>query len=228
MKKDLDEAPTLYVLKADQKTLDDNIDPNGTVRTWWANPLEPRDVVKTMKDDGTQLRDSDSVGVETYPVDWGTNIEWKGGINYNLAQNIDVMLMEGYISLIESCDVECQARGSGLTAVAQLNSISMGFICLNALFMFIGTWRYRWRVCSVYCTVIVACFQIAIVVFTAVCIFSPYSLNLCALSLTPTDGERGLWTMSDDWYTLVGLWASQLVLIFAFWACGWCQVWKAD
>ena len=74
MKKDLDEAPTLYVLKADQKTLDDSYDPNGTVSTWWANPLDPRDVVKTMKDDGTQLRDSDLVGVETYPVDWATNI----------------------------------------------------------------------------------------------------------------------------------------------------------
>lgn len=182
-----------------------------------------------MKADGvTQEVDSDKVGIETYPVDWATNLVWAGKINYDLGTDTTKMFLEGYINFIENCDLECQARGSGLTAVAQLNSISMGFICLNALFMFIGTWRYRWRVCSVYCTVIVACFQIAIIVFTAICIFSPYSLTLCSVSMTRTDGEGNLWTMADDWYTHVGLWASQLVLVFAFWICGWCQVWKGE
>jgi hypothetical protein len=46
--------------------------------------------------------------------------------------------------------------GSGLTLVATLNGTSLGLIGLNALFMFIGTWRYRWRVASVYFT-FVAC-----------------------------------------------------------------------
>lgn len=61
-------------------------------------------------------------------------------------------LLTDKIELLEDCDIDCQATGSNLTGIAGLMGMVYGIVALNALFMFIGTWRYRWRVCSVYCT----------------------------------------------------------------------------
>jgi hypothetical protein len=61
-------------------------------------------------------------------------------------------LIAAQIDLAEDCDMDCQKGGSRLSVVASLMSGAYGVIALNALFMFIGAWRYRWRVCSLYCT----------------------------------------------------------------------------
>lgn len=92
-------------------------------------------------------------------------------------------VLKGYIELVEDCDIDCQAKGSQISVVAALNGSAMGIIALNALFMFIGTWRYRWRVCSIYCTLFACLFQFAIIVTSATMLFSQYSVSLCSISM---------------------------------------------
>ena len=77
-------------------------------------------------------------------------------------------LMRDYVDMVDDCDIDCQARGSQLTLVAVLLGAVYGLVCLNALFMFIGTWRYRFRICSVYFTMFVCLFQFAVIVATGV------------------------------------------------------------
>ena len=54
--------------------------------------------------------------------------------------------------------------------MASLMGTAYGIIGLNALFMFIGTWRYRWRICSVYCTMFACLFQFAILIAVGACL----------------------------------------------------------
>ena len=77
-------------------------------------------------------------------------------------------LMKDIVDLVDDCDLDCQARGSQLTLVAVLLGAVYGLVCLNALFMFIGTWRYRFRICSVYFTAFVCLFQFCVVIATGV------------------------------------------------------------
>lgn len=114
-----------------------------------------------------------------------------------------------------------------MTLVAILNSTSLTIILLNALFMFIGTWRYRWRVCSVYFTIFACLFQFAIIIVSATFLFSKYTSTLCMRSLTPTAGAL-MWTMADDYATNVSLWTSQIFLMFGFLICGFCSAYKAE
>ena len=93
--------------------------------------------------------------------------------------------------------------------------------------MFIGTWRYRWRVLSVYFTFFTCMFQFAILVTSATFLFNKYSMTLCNRSLTPTAGAF-MWTMMDDHATNVSLWVSQIILMFGFLCCGLCSTYKAD
>ena len=60
-----------------------------------------------------------------------------------------------------------------------------GIIGLNAIFMFIGAWRYRWRICSVYCTMVACLVQISLTIFAATMLFTKYN-NVCMRSLTNT------------------------------------------
>lgn len=77
-------------------------------------------------------------------------------------------LMRDYVDLVDDCDLDCQARGSQLTLVGVLLGTVYGLVCLNALFMFIGTWRYRFRICSVYFTAFVCLFQFCVIIATGV------------------------------------------------------------
>jgi len=141
---------------------------------------------------------------------------------------------EGTLDLSEDCDIDCQAAGSQMSLVASLNGTALGIIGLNALFMFIGTWRYRWRVCSVYCTLFACLFQFAVIITTATMLFSKYTITLCAGSLTPTAGMDDAgnallpWYMADDWAVNVMLWVAQIFLMFGFLACGLCSAMKSE
>jgi len=91
------------------------------------------------------------------------------------------------------------------------------FVQLNALFMFIGTWRYRMRICSVYCSMFICLFQFAVIIATGCLLFTKYN-GVCALSMQTTSIWDGawLWTMADDFYTTHTLWGMTIVTLFAF------------
>jgi len=220
---------TIPSIQADAKTtktspiVDDEKD---IVLTWWANSEEPRDTVTTRDVNGKYLEDWTETRIESYPVDYTTNIKVTGKINWN-DENLYKDALRQYIELMEGCDIDCQKTGSGLTIVAILNATSLGFIGLNALFMFIGTWRYRFRVCSVYCTIFSCMFQFAILITSATFLFNKYSTTLCMRSLAPTAGGL-MWTMADDYATNVSLWFSQFFLMFGFLICGFCSAYKAE
>ena len=129
--------------------------------------------------------------------------------------------MKSYIKLVEDCDMDCQKLGSGYSVIAGINQISMAFILLNFLCMFIGAWRYRWRVCSVYCTLVACLCQLILSIVSATMLFTKYN-NVCGRSLTNTfEGFR--WTMNDDIMMTLNLWIASLVLMLPFVCCGMCS-----
>ena len=98
-----------------------------------------------------------------------------------------------------------------------------GIVGLNALFMFIGAWRYRWRVCSVYCTFCACLYQFIIMIVAAVFLFTPYN-NVCMRSMYKTaEGIR--WTMADDFQLTFMMWVATIILMFVFVCCGMCSAW---
>ena len=136
-------------------------------------------------------------------------------------------LLEAQIDLAEDCDIDCQKNGSQLTLIAGLMGMSYGFVALNALFMFIGTWRYRWRVCSVYCTFATCLFQFIILIVSGALLFTKYNA-VCGRSMTKTAGDAFLWTMADDFYTTFSLWIISFVAMFCFVCCGLCSAYRPD
>jgi len=112
-----------------------------------------------------------------------------------------------------------------MTLVATLMSTMYGIIALNALFMFIGAWRYRWRVCSVYCTMCACLVQVVILMLTAVMLTGKYN-TVCMHSLTNTfEGSR--WTMNDDFQMTFNLWFVSWILMLPFVCCGMCSAFVA-
>lgn len=90
---------------------------------------------------------------------WDTRITGIGEGHIDWAdENLYRDLLKDFIEMREDCDIDCQARGSQLTLIATLLGASYGLVCLNSLIMFIGVWRYRARVCSIYCTLFTAVF----------------------------------------------------------------------
>lgn len=166
--------------------------------------------------------DADGRPTGNYQQTWDFDIS-VSGINWNDA-DLYKGLLEAKINLYEDCDIDCQKKGSQLTIIAILNATSFGLVGLNALFMFIGAWRWRCRVCSVYCTMFVCLFQFAIMITTAVLLFTKYNA-VCARSLTPTyDGL--MWTMNDDFMVTTQCWGASIILLFAFACCGMCSAYR--
>lgn len=64
-------------------------------------------------------------------------------------------------------------------------SIAYGFIGLNSLFMFFGTWLYKLRLLSIYFTFFACFMQFILLMVAASMLFSRYS-DLCRLSTTNT------------------------------------------
>ena len=123
--------------------------------------------------------------------------------------------------------MDCQAKGSQMTLVAILNSTALALICVNALCMFAGTWRASSRIFSVYCTFFSCLFQFAILVTSGVLLFTPYA-RMCGYSLTKTFSDSFMWTMRDDYSTVVTLWATQFIWMFVFVCFGMCSAMKTD
>ena len=130
-----------------------------------------------------------------------------------------------WLDTIEECDVDCQAKGSQLTLIAGLLGLVYFLVGLNALAMFIGTWRYRWRICSVYFTGIVCMFQLAVLIATGVLMFTKYN-GICMRSMRKTSVWDGafIWTMSDDFYMTFSLWIVSFFTMLGFVDCASWQV----
>ena len=135
-------------------------------------------------------------------------------------------LLKDKIDLYEDCDVDCLAKGSQLTIMGVLMSVMYTIVALNALAMFIGTWRYRWRICSVYCTFFVCLFQFIVLCVVGALLFTKYNA-ICARSLFNT--AQGMpWTMADDFYITFIIWIASFVWMFVFVCCGMCSAFRAD
>ena len=157
---------------------------------------------------------------------WSYDIDYRSTIKYydeDLYKNV----LEGMIEVYEDCDIDCQKMGSGMTVVAMVNQAVLGLIGLNALFMFIGTWRYRFRVCSVYCTLCMCMVQFIVLIISATMLFSKYTLVMCSTSLTPTAPDM-MWTMADDYFVHTYLWGAQIIMMFVFVCFGMCSAYKAE
>ena len=158
-------------------------------------------------------------------VNWGTSLVWGGHTIISKDKEFYTNVLKGHIELIEDCDMDCQKFGSGLSVVAAINQISLGFIVLNFLCMFIGTWRWRARVFSTYCTYVSCFVQFIILIVSATMLFTPYTM-MCATSLEKTMGDGISWHIADDWYAIVVLWATQWVWMFVFVCAAMCQQYR--
>ena len=129
------------------------------------------------------------------------------------------------LETIEDCDVDCQAKGSQLTLIAGLLGLVYFLVGLNALFMFIGTWRYRWRVCSVYFTGVLCLFQFCVLVSTGALLFTKYN-GICSKSMRATSvwDEAFIWTMADDFYMTFSLWVASFFTMIGFVCCSHQQI----
>jgi len=146
-----------------------------------------------------------------------------GNINW-ADKDLTTDLAEAMKDLWEDCDMDCQKAGSRLTTISTLMSAAFGVIALNALFMFIGAWRYRARVCSVYCTMIACLLQLILTIVSATMMFTKYN-NVCGRSLANTfDGIR--WTMNDDMTHTLNLWVGSIITLLPFLCCGMCSAYQ--
>lgn len=139
-------------------------------------------------------------------------------------KSVFVDSLKSYINIVDDCDTDCQKLGGGLSVVAGINQLSLGFVMLNFLCMFIGAWRWRARVFSTYCTYVSCLVQFIILIVSGTMLFTDYA-SMCARSMQPTMGSLQ-WTMSDDWQTIVTLWATQFVWMFVWVCVGMCQQYR--
>ena len=126
-----------------------------------------------------------------------------------------------HVCMLMYCDINCQAEGTQLTLIASMMSGAYGIACLNALFMFIGAWRHRWRICSIFCTFLVCLLQIAVLVVSIILWIGPYG-TLCGYSNTNT-AEGFRWTMHDDIIATRNLWIFLAICVLPFFCCGMCS-----
>ena len=66
--------------------------------------------------------------------------------------------------------------------MAGLMATSYGIVALNAIFMFVGIWRYRWRFCSVICTAATCLIQLILSIVVGALLFTKYNA-ICARSM---------------------------------------------
>lgn len=110
-------------------------------------------------------------------MDWTTDIsKVSGKIRvYDEDNEMQKAWLENIVELVEDCDIDCQRTGSGMSTVAMLNGLALTFIVINCIFMLCGINMKRCRMLSVYCTFFTCMFQFAIIITTAVYIFSSYT-----------------------------------------------------
>lgn len=115
-------------------------------------------------------------------VDWTVDLTIDQGRIRVYEEDLWKDYLREYIEMVEDCDIECQRMGSGLSIVAFLNSLVLGLIGLNAVLMCIGIKSSMFRTMSVYCNLATCMCQAAVLVVSAFCIFSKYSMTFCARS----------------------------------------------
>jgi hypothetical protein len=156
---------------------------------------------------------------------WDTDINVVGSTKWS-DEDLYRDLLKERIELAEDCDVDCLAKGSQLTIIAILMSVAYSVVGLNAIAMFIGTWRCGWRICSVYCTFFACIFQFAILISVGAMMFSKYGA-LCARSMNSTAAPF-LWTMADDFYVTFIVWIFSFIWMFVFVCCGMCSAFRPE
>jgi hypothetical protein len=131
----------------------------------------------------------------------------------NTQKDVSIWLRRLKLEVADTCDIDCHARGSGMSIVATLNTISLAIIALNAFIMILGTWRPSDRILSAYCTIFACIFQFCVLMASAGLLFSPYA-RLCGFSTVRVGNFPVMslvagkdWMMMDDYWTMVGLWA---------------------
>lgn len=152
---------------------------------------------------------------------WDTRIDSLGGNIVSTDEDLFRDFLRDFIEMREDCDIDCQKNGSQLTLIATLMGAAYGLIGLNALFMFIGVWRYELRVCSIYCTFCACVTQLALMIAVGALLFTKYN-KVCARSMVETAPPM-MWHMADDFFMTTFCWGTSFVTLFAFLACGLCQ-----
>ena len=227
------------------------VNPGSHPSTWWTSSSDPQGyefnnevdeqvIVHTYTETvgaETRIRDapaiSDYVSADDRNVrnakmlggQYGTDIGVGGSMDWR-DEDLYRDLLKDYIDLIEDCDVDCQAKGSQLTVVATLMGLAYGLAGLNAIFMFVGAWRYRWRFCSLICTAVVCLLQFVLLIVSGALLFTKYNA-VCARSMVQTYGENMIWTMADDFYMTFSLWIVGFFAMFGFCCCGLCSAVRA-
>ena len=139
------------------------------------------------------------------------------GYKSNLQNSIDMM----------DCDLDCQAKGSQLTVVAALNVASLALIVFNSLMGILGGWNKIGRITQTYCS-FVACFlQFAVLIACGTMLITPYAFT-CYGSMQPTFTKDSMWTMHDDYLTVLILWATQFIWMFIFFVIGMCGAFRVE
>ena len=156
---------------------------------------------------------------------WDTDISVTGTIEFS-DSGLYKDLLKDKIDLYEDCDADCFAKGSQLTIMAVLMSVAYGVVGLNALFMFIGTWRYRWRICSVYCTFAACILQFALLIAVGALMFTKYNA-VCARSLYTTHNYY-MYSMNDDFYFTFTSWLVSWIWMMVFVCCGLCSAYRPE
>lgn len=170
---------------------------------------------------------TDYNGRPIYSADqYGVDINVGGKINWR-DEDLYRDLLKDYIDMVEDCDIDCQKSGSQLTLIGSLMATSYGVVALNAIFMFVGTWRYRWRFCSIICTLLTCVCQLVISIVVGALLFTKYNA-VCSRSMVKTYGKNMIWTMADDFYVTFSLWVISFIAMFIFCCCGLCQSYRPD
>ena len=156
---------------------------------------------------------------------WDVDISVSGSTNWSDG-DLYKDLLKDKIDLFEDCDADCHAKGSQLTIMGVLMSVMYTIVGLNALAMFIGTWRYRWRICSVYCTFVACMIQFALLIAVGALMFTKYNA-LCARSLYATN-DYWMYSMNDDFYFTFTSWIASWIWMFVFVCCGMCSAYRPD
>jgi hypothetical protein len=157
---------------------------------------------------------------------WSTDIESVALNKLNWKKDIYIDLLKDIQELIDDCDLDCQSKGSQMTLIAGLNSLSLFFIMIQALLMFIGTWRKYVRIFQVYCNIFTCVFQLVILIVSGALLFTKYAA-FCGKSVIRTAGWVQ-WTMKDDYDMTIMLWATQFIWMFIFFCCGLCSAHKSE
>ena len=186
---------------------------------------------ETKKYDVTQARIE--YPLHNNAINWGLSLQANSGPGTRgpIVPDKDRYLdrMKAHVRIMEDCDLDCQKFGSGLSVVASINQISLGFLALNMLCSFIGAWRWRARVFSTYCTYVSCCVQFIIMIVSGVFLYTDYAV-MCMTSTVKVagSGPTAEWMMADDYISMTWIWGTQFILIFVFACVGMCQQYKCE